>query len=232
MKPELEIEVLKRSTPAGGLDSNLRLSPPEWRLFTSVDGRASLADLARRFELSGEAIALLAEKLKSAGLLAVAEYTTAEYHELFNSAAEPTPPPGATVSAAPAEAGPRKFTASLKRRVAGATGVVPPSIPAGRTDPIGTSTGTERDPRVSASLNRRDSFHLRPLIDFIVSTAGGGTKGQLAVYRVFCKVPNELLLKSRITSLNLVGDDFEIQDSNLKSRLLEATRSVLGVEYV
>ncbi len=226
MKPELEIEVLKRSSPAGGLDSDLRLSPPEWRLFTAVDGRSSLAELARRFELSGEAIALLAEKLKAAGLLAHAEYTTAEYHELFNSTTEPAAPVSVPSSSA-GEPGPRKFTASLKRRVAGGAATPPP--PAASRPEV---AGPDRDSRAAALLNRRESFHLRPLIDFIVSTAGGGTKGQLAVYRVFCKVPNELLLKSRITSLNLVGDDFEIQDANLKTRLLEATRSVLGVEYV
>lgn len=226
MKPELEIEVLKRSTPAGGLDNDLRLSPPEWRLFTSVDGRSSLAELARRFELSGEAIALLAQKLKAAGLLAAAEYTTSEYHELFNSTPEPSTP-GRGPNAPATGSGPRKFTASLKRRVAGISAVFPAANPS-RSEPA----GPDGEPRVSATVNRGDSFHLRPLIDFIVSTAGGGTKGQLAVYRVFCKVPNELLLKSRITSLNLVGDDFEIQDSNLKARLLDATRSVLGVEYV
>lgn len=226
MKPEFEIEVLRRSTPAGGLDSNLRLTPPEWRLFTAADGRASLADLARRFELSGEAMSLLAEKLKAAGLLAPAEYTTAEYHELFGTATESGATANAPVSPA-AETGPRKFTASLKRRVPGAA---PVGAPTGAG--LSEANSPERDQRVSGTLARRESFHLRPLIDFIVSTAGGGTKGQLAVYRVFCKVPNELLLKSRITSLNLVGDDFEIQDSNLKTRLLEATRSVLGVEYV
>lgn len=228
MKPELEIEVLKRSTPPDGLNSDLRLTPPEWRLFMLADGRTSSSDLARRFTWSGEAFILVADKLKAAGLLAVADYTSTEYHELFGATPEPTPAPAPAPTPASAaepwpETGRKKFTASLKRRPSSATPAAPPT---------GPTPETVAAPLSPVNETKTDSFHLRPLIDFIVSTAGGGTKGQLAVYRVFCKVPNELLLKSRITSLNLVGDDFEIQDTNLKTRLLEATRSVLGVEYV
>lgn len=227
MKAELEIEVLRRSTPTGGLDPDIRLTPPEWRLFMAADGRANLADLARRLELSGEAMVLLAAKLKAAGLLAVADYSAAEFHEQFASTAEPEPTPVVAARAMPTEVAPRKFSASLKRRTHGVAGAAAPTT-AGRAETVSPAPALP----IAVTAERTESFHLRPLIDFIVSTAGGGTKGQLAVYRVFCKVPNDLLLKSRITSLNLVGDDFEIQDTQLKTRLLEATRSVLGVEYV
>ena len=227
MKPELEIEVLRRSTPAEGLDPDLRLTPPEWRLFTAADGRVSQAEWARRFGWSGEAITLVADKLKAAGLLAIAEYTSSEYHEHFSTVLEAAPAQTSTPGPEPA---PRRFTGSLKRRSGTALPARPP-IGTADSEPVGTVSPTP-DARPTNDANRRDSFHLRPLIDFIVSTAGGGTKGQLAVYRVFCKVPNQLLLKSRITSLNLVGDDFEIQDPDLKARLLESTRAVLGVDYV
>ena len=225
MNAEHEIEVLRRSTPTGGLDPDIRLTPPEWRLFMAADGRASLADLARRFELSGEAMALLAGKLRAAGLLAVADYSAAEFHEQFVAATESESTPPAATRALPSEVAPRKFSASLRRRTNGIA-VAPTTAARAETAPLAP------EPPLAAAPERAESFHLRPLIDFIVGTAGGGTKGQLAVYRVFCKVPNELLLKSRITSLNLVGDDFEIQDTQLKTRLLEATRLVLGVEYV
>lgn len=234
MRPELEIEVLKRSTPSGGLDADLRLSPPEWRLFAAVDGRTSLAEFARRFGLSGEAIALVADRLKDAGLLARAEYTSVEYHEMVATAPEPTAEAGAAL--VPVSAGPRKFSAALRRRPGIAAGARPEAAPSPVEPAPSIAPSTTPPPPVESREadpgRRRESFHLRPLIDFIVSAAGGGTKGQLAVYRVFCKVPNELLLKARITSLNLVGDDFEIQDAQLKARLLEATRAVLGVDYV
>lgn len=190
MKPELEIEVLKRSAPPGGLDSDLRLTPPEWRLFTAADGKVSLADLARRLDLSGEAISLLAEKLKAAGLLAPADYTSAEFHELFSSAAEAAPPANQASTSA-AEAAPRKFSASLKRRVPGASivpmnGVASSTPPAnGRSEPM----SLERDPRITATLTRRESFHLRPLIDFIVSTAGGAQKANWRSIVCFAKFP-------------------------------------------
>ncbi len=227
MNAEFEIEVLRRSTPTGGLDPDIRLTPPEWRLFMAADGRASLADLARRFELSGEAMVLLAEKLKAAGLLAVADYSATEFHEQFAYPTAPEATPTAAARGLPTEVAPRKFSASLKRRTNDVAVAVAPTA----AGPARTVTPAPAPP-IAVAAEPTESFHLRPLIDFIVNTAGGGTKGQLAVYRVFCKVPNDLLLKSRITSLNLVGDDFEIQDKQLKTRLLEATRSVLGVEYV
>jgi len=209
MNPSLENEFLHRSAAAEKPEPQLRLSPLEWRLWGAVDGLTSLAELARRWDLGGEALALVAGKLKTAGLLAPAEFTLAEYQAAIQTADVPAPA---------VEPAARKYSASLKRRA-------PVGTPAGSPGTGGSGSGS------AAPGERGLSFQLRPLIDFIIQQAGGGTKGQLAVYRVFCQVPHELLLKSRITSLNLVGDNFEIQDLALKSRLLEATRTVLGVDY-
>jgi hypothetical protein len=75
-------------------------------------------------------------------------------------------------------------------------------------------------------------LRLKPLIDFIVKQAGGGTAGQLAVYHVFLKVPLNLLHAAKIPSLQLVDDTVEIQSPPLTRVILNAVRETLGVEYV
>jgi DNA-binding NarL/FixJ family response regulator len=75
-------------------------------------------------------------------------------------------------------------------------------------------------------------MRLKPLIDFIVKQAGGGTAGQLAVYHVFLKVPLNLLHAAKIPSLQLVDETSEIHSPHLVRIILAAVRETLGVEYV
>ncbi|HXB03071.1 MAG TPA: hypothetical protein VNV15_09680 [Opitutaceae bacterium] len=75
-------------------------------------------------------------------------------------------------------------------------------------------------------------LRLKPLIDFIVKQAGGGTAGQLAVYHVFLKVPLNLLHTAKIRSLQLVDETVEIHSPHLTRVILNAVRETLGVEYV
>jgi hypothetical protein len=72
---------------------------------------------------------------------------------------------------------------------------------------------------------------LRALFEFIVEKGGGGTIGQLAVYRVVEAVPVELLKRNGIDSLNLGDPDREITDVELWDALLTSTRSTLGTAY-
>ncbi len=74
-------------------------------------------------------------------------------------------------------------------------------------------------------------LRLRELLDFVIQHAGGGTKGQLAVYRIFLKVPTTLLRDSGIRSLNVVTSDLEISDPTLRSAILAAVEEVLGEPY-
>jgi hypothetical protein len=75
-------------------------------------------------------------------------------------------------------------------------------------------------------------LRLKPLIDFIVKQAGGGTAGQLAVYHVFLKVPLNLLHEAKIPSLQLINETSEIRSPHLTRIILTAVRETLGVEYV
>ena len=86
--------------------------------------------------------------------------------------------------------------------------------------------------RPAAPAKAAQEHRLKPLLDFITAHSGGGTVGQLAAYRVFLKVPNDLLRQAGIKSLNLVSEDFAVRDPHLWRVLLNAVEEVLGKRYV
>lgn len=71
---------------------------------------------------------------------------------------------------------------------------------------------------------------LRPILDAIIEKGGGGLNGQLLAYRVFLRIPSELVAASGLSSLSLVDDDFTVQDPRLIDALFEAARTVAGLE--
>ena len=68
-------------------------------------------------------------------------------------------------------------------------------------------------------------WRLRPLLDAISAKAGGGLAGQILVYRVFLRVPTELMAAAGLTSLNLVEDHFRITDPRLHAAIIDSART-------
>lgn len=97
------------------------------------------------------------------------------------------------------------------------------------------STAEEPAP-LSFSLKRKvTGMPIRPLLDFIVQRAGGSSVPkllqQLAVYRVFRKVPNELVLAGNLPSLSLTDANFELQNKELYDAIVHAIEETFGVAY-
>jgi hypothetical protein len=97
-------------------------------------------------------------------------------------------------------------------------------------NPTAAASVTPAEPPMAEAASER--LRLKPLIDFIVKHAGGGTVGQLAVYRVFLKIPLNMLHAAKIRSLQLVDETFEIHSPPLTQVILSAVRETLGVEYM
>lgn len=72
---------------------------------------------------------------------------------------------------------------------------------------------------------------LRSILDFIMGHAGGGNRGQLAVYRTFLKVPTSQLHQAGIKSLDLATSEVQITDPVLQTSILNAVETVLGRPY-
>jgi hypothetical protein len=71
-------------------------------------------------------------------------------------------------------------------------------------------------------------LRLGALIEFIVRQAASNTEGQLAAYRIFLRVPPDLLKRNGIVSLSLVEDSTVVTDPELQTALLSAAESILG----
>jgi hypothetical protein len=67
---------------------------------------------------------------------------------------------------------------------------------------------------------------LSAVVDFITSLVGNISIGQLLVYRVFLRVPPELLLAEDIASVHLVGDTSLIQGEKLQQAIADAVNAV------
>jgi hypothetical protein len=74
-----------------------------------------------------------------------------------------------------------------------------------------------------------EGWRLRPLLDAIVRRGGGGVQGQLLAYRVFLRVPAELLDRAGLHSLNLAEADFVIRDAELHAAIRRSMCAVAGM---
>ena len=207
-------EVFERNPEFTGHEEQFRLRPHEWELYLWFDGRRTVQEISdvRKMELAR--IVATVEKLQSLALIRVVEISLEEFFRRFvEEPADGPAPEGKRVSAA-------------LRRDLGESEVEPTPSAA----PVDTRPTRAR---VSAQnqASAQDELPLKGLLEFIIAEAGGGTVGQLAAYRVFLKVPNELLKQNGINTLNLVGADFVIRHAELRRILLGAVEEVLGRPY-
>lgn len=73
-------------------------------------------------------------------------------------------------------------------------------------------------------------WKLRPVLDAIGATAGGGVPGQLLVLKVFLQVPADLLKQAGIQSVNTVGADFVVTDPRLRAAIIDAAKKHANID--
>ncbi len=69
-------------------------------------------------------------------------------------------------------------------------------------------------------------MRLSAVVDYIVALGTNISIGQLLVYRVFLRVPPEMLQAEDIASVHLVGDSSLIQGSALQQAIANAVSEV------
>ena len=70
-------------------------------------------------------------------------------------------------------------------------------------------------------------MRLSAVVDYIISQADNAMLGQLAAYRVFLRVPHELLLAEEIVSVNLANDSSVVRNETLQEAVAEAVREIV-----
>lgn len=108
------------------------------------------------------------------------------------------------------------------------------------TPEVSTATVTPEEQRTSVSftLKKRTkpatppspALNLGSLVQVVREKSGGGSIGQLAVYRMFLKVPQETLQSAGLEQLDLDSTNLEITDPQLSRILREKACEVLNVQ--
>jgi len=210
-------EIYKR-TPAYEREAReIRLHAPQWKLLLAFDGQRSLSEAALSGEVSFAEALPLTRKFLDQGWIEEQPITLDQYLKRTGArdAAGAAVPP-ATVLHEP-------------RTEASAPVPAPPSAP----PPLPTFPATEKRVESSPAPEKTPGvkpshrpMRLNAVVDFITSLVGNISIGQLLVYRVFLRVPPELLLAEDIASIHLVNDTSLIQGEKLQKAIAEAVNMV------
>jgi hypothetical protein len=108
----------------------------------------------------------------------------------------------------------------------------PPGVPVPVTPPPLPVAGTATSPVPVSALPAGDklpvkrTMRLSAVVDYITSLVGNASLGHLLVYRVFLRVPPDLLLAEDIASVHLSGDTSLISGEKLQKAVADALYTV------
>jgi hypothetical protein len=206
-------EIYKR-TPTYERDAHaIRLHAPQWKLLLAYDGQRSLAEVALSAEVSFADALPLTEKFLEQGWIEEQPITLDQYLKRTGapslSAIGSAVPPAITLHAPKPEASspPSVSSAPDMKKTA-----LLPRIPSAA-------------PSVK-SPSPRGPLRLDALVNYLISLAENHALGQILVYRVFLRVPPELLQAEDIASVHLVGDSSLIRGDKLQQAIANAVRDL------
>jgi len=200
-------EIYKRTPAYESQAREIRLHAPEWKLLLAFDGQRTLAEVALSAESPFAEALPLTRKFLDQGWLEEQPITLDQY--LKRTGARNISAAGAAVPPATVLHEPEKETSAPPPSA-------PPPLPA-------FSTASEKAPAAKPSGR---AMRLSAVVDFITSLVGNISIGQLLVYRVFLRVPPELLLAKDIASVYLVNDTSLIQGEKLQKAIADAVDAV------
>lgn len=189
----------------------IRLHVPQWKFLLAFDGQRSLSEVAFSAEISFADALPLTEKFLGHGWIEEQPITLDQYLKRTGT------PNASTISAAVPAA------VILHKPQSEATAPPPlpsPSVAEKSADP---SSAPVIAPTASPA---RGPMRLSSVVDYVVSLAENVSLGQLMVYRVFLRVPPELLQAEDIVSVHLTGDTSLIQGQALQQAIARAVNEV------
>jgi hypothetical protein len=198
-------EIYKRTAIYENEARSIRLHAPQWKLLLAFDGQRTLAEVALSADVSFAEALPLTERFLEQGWIEEQPITLDQY--LKRTGAPDVTAIGATVPPAVILHAPRQETVAVA--------VAPPSAePTPAPIPV-TPAKTSRGP-----------MRLSAVVDYITSLVGNTALGQLLVYRVFLRVPPELLQAEEIVSVHLVNDSSLIRGEALQRAIAQAVAAV------
>ena len=211
-------EIYKRTPAYERQAREIRLHAPHWKLLLAYDGQRTLAEVALSAETSFAEALPLTKKFLEHGWIEEQPITLDQY--LKRVGARDLASTGGAVPPATVLHEPGKETE--KEPSAAPPPPLPASPPSAKVfvEPFIVSSPAKpavAKPRV---------MKLSAVVDFITSLVGNIAIGQLLVYRVFLRVPPELLTAEEIASVYLVNDSSLIQTEKLQRAIADAVNAV------
>jgi hypothetical protein len=204
-------EIYKRTPTYERKIREIRLHAPEWKLLLAFDGQRTLAEVALNAESPFAEALPLTRKFLDQEWIEEQPITLDQY--LKRTGARDISTTGAAVPPATVLHEPKK---EAPETPPSAQVSAPPPLPASPAAP-------EKAPAAKPSGR---AMRLSAVVDFITSLVGNISIGQLLVYRVFLRVPPELLMAEDIASVYLVNDTSLIQGEKLQKAIADAIDAV------
>jgi hypothetical protein len=224
-------EIYKRTAAYERQAREIRLHAPHWKLLLAYDGQRSLSEVALSAEIAFAEALPLTQKFLDQEWIEEMPITLEQYmkrigtrdvsgtgavvapptvlHEPGKESAQPSSSPA--TGAAPVEHVPPPLP------------VTPAASPVAAAKPAEFTLGPSKVPPMKTPAR---AMRLGAVVDFITSLVGNISVGQLLVYRVFLRVPPELLLEEDIASVYLVNDTSVVLGEKLQKAIADAVSAV------
>ncbi len=226
-------EIYKRTPTYEAECRTIRIHAPHWKLLLAFDGQRTLSEVALAAETSFADALPLTQKFLDSKWIAEEPISLDQYlkrigaKDISGSSAAVAP---AVVLHEPEKDKPKPPTAPVPvpppphASNPPAAPTAPPPLP-----PPGTATApvpvSALPPQPDKPTARR-TMKLSAVVDYITSLVGNISLGQLLVYRVFLRVPPDLLLSEDIASVHLSGDTSVITGEKLQKAIIDAVNAV------
>lgn len=208
-------EIYKRTDAYEREARTIRLHAPQWKLLLAYDGQRSLAEVALSAEVTFAEAIPLTEKFITSGWIEEQPITLEQY--LKRTGATDISTIGAAVPPAVVLHSPRPEAVLPE---------APPQPPPLAFKPIPTPATPPPLVSTPAPKVHRGPMRLSAVVDYITSLVGNTALGQILVYRVFLRIPPDLLQAEDIASVHLVNDNSLIKSEALQKAIADAVLAV------
>jgi hypothetical protein len=183
--------------------AGLEFSPEIWSAFSLLAQPANAREIAAALLVPLPAASTILETLAQAGLI---QTKAIGWTEFAQRPKNPVPPATRAIG-----------DAIVAIRLS-------PALPRSAAT-VSLRIGSAPAPKPVAPAAPQDGWKLRPALDAIAKSGGGGVPGQLLVYKIFLQIPPDLLKASGIESPSSIGPDFLLNDPRLRDNLVQAART-------
>jgi hypothetical protein len=230
-------EIFKRTAAYEREASSIRLHAPQWKLLLAFDGQRALSEVALSAGMPFPEAVTEAEGFLKHDWIAEQPISLEEYLKRASgsgsSSSGATPPPVPVHEPKPdakMESKP-ELKADTKAEngaaLAMATAIPPVKempAPAPKEEP---ALAMKESPAAEIPLVARRPMRLSAIVDYIISLAESIPLGQLLAYRIFLRVPPEILQSEDIVSIHLVDDTSVIRSEALQKAIASAVQEIV-----